>query len=270
MGNDAPKSGRAFVASRHMMYRLGIKSASGLTLPDFLGIGAQKAGTSWLYENLKAHPRAFLVAQAKEVHYFDKHFLDYDLEAYSRYFADGRGKIKGEITPAYSILPPRRIRYIRAVMPDVKLIFLMRNPIERAWSHAVMDLVTNRNAKFEDVSENDFVSHFHSPASQQRGDYETILDRWLAEFPRGQVFTGFFDDLARRPIPLLIDIFSHLGLPLDVDWSTFPHAQIFRKGQTAPLPPRLREMLLGMYELPIARLGERFGAPSGAWLTQRE
>ena len=256
----------AWVAFRHWRYRHGLKSTAKLVLPDFLGIGAQKAGTTWLHANLSAHPGIFMPPQAKEVHFFDRHILNYGLEGYSTLFRPGWGKVKGEITPAYSIISPRRIRFVRAVMPNVKLIFLMRNPIDRAWSHALMTLVTNPGRSLDQVTDAEFLTHFQSPASLSRGNYPAILDHWLAHFPRRQMFIGVFDDLRRRPRHLLTEIFAFLNVQVDVDFSKLPCDQPVFKGPDAPLPPPLRTILLEMYEKDIRQLSDRFAAPADRWL----
>src|SRR5688572_21071755 len=72
-------------------YLTGLRSRDRLALPGFLGIGAQKSGTTWLHVNLACHPELYLPAQ-KEVHYFDRHF-DKSLEYYSRRFRPGDGRI---------------------------------------------------------------------------------------------------------------------------------------------------------------------------------
>jgi len=236
----------------------------GLTLPDFLGIGAQKSGTTWLHDNLRAHPLAFL-PEPKEVHYFDQKF-DQPLESYAEIFRDAGERVKGEITPAYGILPPEMIRLIRKTMPDLRLIFLMRNPIDRAWSHALMSLTWQINRPYESVAENEFLAHFHSDASLMRGDYETILDNWLAEFPPDRLFTGFFDDISRRPRQLLDGVFAHLGLSVNVDWQNFPVEQVTYKGSGHPLPPKFKEALAGIYMPKILALHRRFGSPVDCWL----
>ena len=123
------------------LYGCGLFSTRSLRLPRFMGIGAHKAGTSWLHVNLQAHPQLFLPRQ-KELHYFDSYFHSRTLRFYSGQFESADAKIRGEITPAYSILSPKRIRFIRKIMPDVRLIFIMRNPIDRSWSAALMDLLT--------------------------------------------------------------------------------------------------------------------------------
>jgi hypothetical protein len=271
MSRDAlhARAPAAWVAARHFLYRHGLKSAASLTLPDFLGIGAQKAGTTWLHANLKAHPDVFLPLEAKEVHFFDKHFLDYGLEGYSSLFRAAAGKVSGELTPAYGILPARRIRFVRAVMPNVKLIFLMRNPIERAWSHALMNLVTEPGRAVNDVADAQFLAHFDSGASRVRGDYQTILDNWLAVFPRSQLFIGLFDDLTTRPRHLLTEIFSFLKISTTVDFSQFPCDDPIFKGPGSPLPQRFREILTRIYERPIRNLTALHNAPADRWLASR-
>jgi hypothetical protein len=268
MSSDAlhARAPAACVAVNHWLYARGFKSAARLPLPDFLGIGAQKAGTTWLHANLKAHPEIVLPPEAKEVHFFDKHLLDYGLEGYSTLFRAGPGKVKGELTPAYGIIPPRRIRFVRAVLPNVKLIFLMRNPIDRAWSHALMNLVTEPNRPLHEIPDEKFIAHFKSPASRSRGDYQAILDNWLACYPRKQLFIGLFDDLTMRPRHLLTEIFSFLGISTTVDFSRFPCDQPIFKGPDTPLPVHFSRLLRQIYETPIRRLAEHYSAPADRWL----
>ena len=239
-------------------------STHGLTLPDFLGIGAQKSGTTWLHDNLRAHPGAFL-PEPKEVHYFDQKF-DQPLETYARKFSSAGNRVKGEITPAYGILPRDTIRFIRKTLPHLRLIFLMRNPIDRAWSHALMSLSWQVNRPFADIPEAEFLEHFRSPASRLRGDYETILDHWLAEFPPDRLFTGFFDDISLRPRELLQSVFRHLNLAPIADWSPFPVERISYRGSGHSLPEKYRAVLTDIYHPTLRNLHRRFGFPCDRWL----
>ena len=241
------------------MYRHGFKSAAGLTLPDFLGIGAQKSATTWLHHNLKAHPQIFVPqGEEKELHYFDDHVNHHELDYYAKFFEAGQGKIKGEITPAYGILPISEIRFIRTVLPDLRLIFLMRNPIDRAWSHALMELTWKANRRIEEISDEEFIAHFQSPASRQRGDYETILNNWQRVFPAERFFIGFYDDVIARPRELLADVFHHLGVSTDVDWGKFPLEKRFYEGSGMPMPERFRTVLGEIYQPAMDRMGERW------------
>ena len=239
--------------------------AAGLTLPDFLGIGAQKAGTSWLHANLKTHPGVF-VPVPKELHFFDRRFEE-GWEAYGRAFAPAGSRIKGEITPAYGILPPHRVAVIAEAMPRLKVIFLMRNPIERAWSQALMNLAYQPGRAPQSVGDGEIIAHFHSSPSRMRGDYEAILKTWLGHFDRRQVFVGFYEDVKNRPRQLLGEVFSFLGLKGDLDFSAFPCDEVIHGGAGVAMPMRFRRILLEIYQEPIRRLGQLYGAPAEKWLT---
>jgi len=253
-------------------YTRGQCTTDHLRLPDFLGIGAQKAGTTWLYENLRCHPGIFL-SHPKELHYFDETFHR-SLRFYASHFEPGRHQVKGEITPAYSILPIERIRFIRTILPTVRLIFIMRNPSERAWSQAVMELVTKKKKKLEEITDSEFKTYFKSEHCMRRSDYLTILDNWLSVFPREQLYIGFFEDITNRPQELLSDVFSHIGVSGKVDWTRFPVDQVVlphtgpvhrHQSSRTHVRPLLRAFLEQMYKPDIERLYERFGRPIAGW-----
>ena len=260
-------------------------AANRLPLPDFLGIGAQKAGTTWLWENLRRHPEIFL-PDKKELHYFDNKF-DQSLRYYTHRFEEARGRIKGEITPAYGILPRDRIDFIRAIMPRVRLIFLMRDPVERAWSQAVMDLVVRRGRAFHEVSESEFLAFLESERSVSRGLYCRMLDNWLSLFPSEQLYVGFFEDIRERPREFMSELFAHLGVSRDVDWGSFPLQRVIQPSVTprgaegpgrgvaaaagdagsepAPCPDSVRERIRQLYAEELARLSERYGKRVAHW-----
>src|SRR5215207_874121 len=183
--------------------------------PNFLVIGAQKAGTTWLHRNLQTHPRIWMPKE-KELHYFDekirtdtsikdklfgkqptderwrrqvkrqlrgykkkfslqdfawdsKYFLMKPSdEWYASLFEQGRGKITGETTPDYSILGRKVIAHVHEIMPETKIVLMMRNPIERAWSQTLMEL---RELSSEGVSDEEFHRHFEGKRSQMFTDY---------------------------------------------------------------------------------------------------
>src|SRR5438270_8427389 len=94
------------------------------SLPRFLIISPAKTGSTWLADNLRCHSQ-LMVPRAKEVKYFSSFYRWLDLDWYASHF-EAPGKIAGEASPTYAPLPLSRIRAIRDLMPDVKLIFLMR------------------------------------------------------------------------------------------------------------------------------------------------
>jgi hypothetical protein len=245
------------------LYSRRLLPQANLPLPHFLGLGAQKSGNVWLFENLRRHPNLYL-PPAGELHYFDRHYVQ-TLRSYSQTFRPGFGKVFGEITPAYAILPVDRIRFIRSVMPSVKLIFLMRNPVDRAWSQALMMLVSIPNRSFADVKESEFLAHFRSPGSLRRGDYRATLENWLGIFPPEQLFIRFYEDIVRRPQQLLADVFAFLGVSRDVDWSSFPFQEVVHRGPGIRMPDRYRALLQELYREQIEVLAARFGEPVTSW-----
>jgi len=98
-------------------------------LPDFLGLGTQKGGTSTLQTLLKTHPRVFLPA-CKEVHYFSLHAQQPTQWYADHYRKASRGQRCGDITPYYLFHPDAPER-IRALLPKARLIVLLRDPVER-------------------------------------------------------------------------------------------------------------------------------------------
>ena len=107
-----------------------------MTLPNLLGLGAQRAGTTWLDGVLRGHPDIFLPSRRKEVHFFDRYFQR-GVDWYSTYFPRislaSDFKWIGEITPAYLYDPSVPAR-ILATLPDCHFIVTLRNPADRAYS----------------------------------------------------------------------------------------------------------------------------------------
>ena len=103
-----------------------------MRLPDFLGVGTQKGGTTYLYELLKRHPQVFL-AEPKEQHFFSLHWQRGADWYRSQFASEQESQICGEITPYYLFHPEAPAR-IQSLLPNVKLIVLLRDPVERALS----------------------------------------------------------------------------------------------------------------------------------------
>ena len=246
------------------LYSTGLRRADALTLPQVLCIGAQKSATTWLYANLANHPDAFVPPHVKEVHYFDFLFQQ-PLADYARVFAAGRDRVRCDVTPNYGRLRSSRIRFVRCVMPDVRLVFLMRNPIERAWSQAVMDLATRGGRSPEEVPRREWLAHFHARANRRNGAYTAMLDRWLRHFPEKQLLVGFFEDIRDRPRHLLARIFRHADLDSTVEAAYSDAEERIASGPDVPIPPYLRAELEPLFAEEIQRIAAGYGGPAHIW-----
>jgi len=184
------------------------------SLPDFVIIGAQKGGTSFLYYLLTRHPLVEPAAR-KELHFFDQpeHFEN-GAEWYRRCFPrlsskDGQRSITGEATPYYLFDPPVTKR-MAEIVPTARLIALLRNPIERAYSHYQMQVKRGTEPRtFEEAIEQQHSSYV------SRGIYVDQLLRWFEFFSKEQMLILKSEDFFERPIEILKVVLTFLDLP---DW----------------------------------------------------
>ncbi len=233
---------------------------------SFLGIGAQKAGTTWLYEQLRRHP-ALSFPRDKEVHFWNFPHTAAEVAAYLASFG-GEGVVAGEITPAYAILPVETIREIQDQAPALRLIYLLRNPIERAWSAARMDCQRAGMAVAE-APHPWFSDHFQAAASRMRGDYATCLRHWLGVFPAEQLLVQRFEQILNEPEALLNRCCDHLGVPVPRpgEWPVADCRQPVFAGPVHPLPPTLEAELRALYAAPIRQLAAEYDLDLSTWLT---
>jgi hypothetical protein len=183
-------------------------------LPDFVIIGAQKGGTSFLYYLLTRHPLVEPAAR-KELHFFDQpeHF-DKGAEWYRRCFPrvgskDGQRSITGEATPYYLFDPPVAERMAK-IVPKTQLIALLRNPIDRAYSHYQMQVKRGTEPRsFEEAIEQPHSSYV------SRGIYVDQLLRWFEFFSKEQMLILKSEDFFERPVETLKVVLTFLDLP---DW----------------------------------------------------
>lgn len=264
LSTQVRKTGREAIGYfRAQLHSSGILPRNGLTFPDFLGIGVQKAGTSWLHANLRCHPQVCM-PRKKELHYFDWR-PHRSLKTYASEFAGSETLVKGEITPYSAALPKWKIRYIHELMPDARLILFLRNPIDRAWSQALMNLVVRKKRNFEEVRDEEFVEHFRHPRTVTRGNYLGMIDNWTSVFPEERLFIGFFEEVRDSPRELLSAVFHHIGVSTDVDWTSFPLHKVVHGGVRAPLPPRFKAILQNLYAEEIDRIADRCGSWAENW-----
>ncbi|MFP6872731.1 MAG: sulfotransferase domain-containing protein [Verrucomicrobiales bacterium] len=217
-------------------------SPSNCRLPDFIGIGAMRSGTSWLGKQLKQHPGIW-TASPKELHFFDRHFTN-SPQAYARHFSDAPAEMAaGEITPAYAILDTGKIAAARAWMPDVKLLFIMRDPVERAWSHARKDFPQFRNKPVEEAGIDELQEFMELSQVLQRGDYLACLQDWLTHFDASQLWCAFLEDAATDPVSLLRQLFVFLNVDPAREIDLKAAGQRANTRPQAPMPDPLRTYL---------------------------
>jgi hypothetical protein len=232
---------------------------------NFLGIGAHKCGTTWLFEHLSRHPD-ILFPGSKEIHFWDKQ-RHLGVQWWLNLFPNSvDGKKTGEITPAYAILEPAVIREIYAVCPEVSLFMSLRNPMARMWSAALQGL-DRAKLKFDETSDQWFLDYFHSNGARRRGNYLECIDNWNSVFPQDRLQIVWFDDIVSRPNSVLQSLATHIGVD-PAYYSARPLAELqaaIHEGQKQPIRGRLLEELRSIYLPKIDELAARFDRDIRSW-----
>jgi hypothetical protein len=212
---------------RRLELRLRMRDARAL--PDAMIIGAMKSGTSSLHYYLTQQPQV-IAPLRKEVHYFDLNFGRGEAWYRANFGREGQDGVNLDSSPYYLFHPlvPQRAQ---ALVPDAKLIVLLRDPVRRAYSHYWHERDKGRESlSFEDAiaAEPDRIDRAHerlargeierSAAHQYfsylaRSRYAEQLERWLRFYPREQLLVLRFEDLAREPLLLANESLVHVGLP---------------------------------------------------------
>jgi len=278
---------------RPVVRRFRIATQSARILPGFIIIGAQRAGTTSLFYYLRRHPDVRRPSSGdgsvdwpKELHFFDEHY-GRGLAWYRTFFPlaaerkvarmRGRDVIAGEATPYYLFHPavPERAA---ASVPDVRLIALLRDPIERAYSHyqlmrrtgreklsfaeaiaAEEKRLANQDVTLDEqvkTARGDRLHHHHRHRAYiTRGLYAEQLERWYAHFPREQLMVIRAEDFLSRPAEIYAEVLRFLGLR---EWQ--PTDFVARnRGSYAPIDPELRAQLEERLAEPNARLASLLG-----------
>jgi hypothetical protein len=180
-------------------------------LPDFLILGAPKAGTTSLAAWLGAHRDVFVPPQ-KELHFFSREDRwSQGPEWYAAAF-DGAGKrrLAGEATPTYLDDEPTAGR-LASLVPGARLIALLREPVDRAWSHHCYD----RDLDIDTTPFEQIVATAGRPDEHRyvwQGRYVRHLERYAALVPRDQLLVLWFDDLRDHPLETWREVCRFLDL----------------------------------------------------------
>ena len=195
-------------------------------LPNFFILGAAKAGTTALYLYLKQHPQVYLPSQ-KEPHFFDSRSnYEQGVGFYiSKYFNEADNfTARGEATPAYFHQPDYVIPRMKSIYGErcPKFIVLLRDPVERAWSH----YLHKRRSKTE---QEDFEQALKLEKERLKKDptswvgyfsdglYAQQLEKWFDSYPKTNFLITLTESLSNRPHPTLEKIFSFLEIDKDYD-----------------------------------------------------
>ena len=290
------------------------------TAPNFLGIGAPRAGTTWLWTVLRAHPKIWMPPR-KELHYFDRaekyptarhlqhehlasrmfrfdrsgrkwwrvlatdiyylltgrnkaaeipwlmryHFGHIGDAWYLSLFDNQPGHVRGEITPAYCLLDEEDVARVHTLLPDAKLLYTLRDPVERAWSQIRVGM-GRRGLTVNDEALAEIERRAGTLSQKMTSDFAGTIKRWRAVYPAEQMFILFQDQIEHSPEGLVRDLYNFLG----VDASFQPPAGLLRRRVNASaesdMPPSVRRLLVQQHRPMVEELNRMIGGYTTQWL----
>lgn len=245
--------------------------------PTFLGIGAQRAGTTYLHTLLSLHPELVLPNEGtdpwnKEQHFFSRRILKEtvaDYEARFRRAAKPGGHLYGEITPAYSTLPYSLVVALsRYLTPDsTRIVFVVRDPLQRTFSALKM---YRRKRDTETPIEEDglftLIRAAERPGCVARTDYTRALANWSSVYGDQNIKILEFGALTDEPARVLRELVDFLGAG-DSAWfdqDNISTAKVHASG-AATIPPRLRRYLVWRWYPMVRMLEQRLGSAAVPW-----
>ena len=266
---------------RNAIWTYGRATSRWRPLPDFLVIGAQKAGTTALYAYLRWHP-GITGPSWKEVSFFDRHWWRGEAWYRGQFPLRAGEQLVGEASPSYLFHPlaPERAR---SLVPGAKLIALVRNPVDRAYSQYQHEVALGREPlSFEDAlaAEEErtrgeaerlaadpraFSRAWWDHTYSARGRYAEQLERWLAVYPREQLLVVATEELGERPAETYASILAFLGA---APHELVEYPRVFDRDYE-PMRPETRAALAEAFTDPNRRLEALLGRSIGVWHAQR-
>ena len=248
-------------------------------LPDFLGVGASRSGTTSLYDLLDRHPQVFM-AKPKEIQYFS--FFHPEVthtghpmtpEQYADLFADGgSARARGEISPSYLWVPGAAER-IQQMLGQIRILILLRNPIERTYSDFQYSQRKGRNLlpfreflqQAQSLLEKKqlIVATSHPTAILWKGFYARQVQTYLEMFGRERVFIRLYEEMTGDVPGFRSALTSFLGIDDD---TSLDLQRVNESGGESPMNDEDRELLRTIFRDDILRLGTLLDRDLGAWL----
>lgn len=268
-----------------------------LVKPDFIIIGAPAAGGEIIKGTLSRHPKvwfppgdnigfyhsSFQIARMENFQKLLKGKLKLSMKTLPwllRYFLTpfptqkwyskllnpkGKDILRGELSDVYISLPFNEVEQMHRKLPNVKLVLMVRNPIERSYAALRTRFEGNRKMPFSTLKQRQVIALMNSDWSRTHGSVQTAIDTWPIFFPRENIFIGMYDELVEQPVEFFEKLAKFLNIedlsPLGAD----PLAGV-RPSAQAPFPEKLVCRLGSFYKLELEGLARRLGGVTHEWL----
>lgn len=265
------------------------------------GIGAQKAGTTFLADYFERHPQ-FMMSQIKELHYFDSEYIpelvgDFenkltirinkmleewhsgkaintnilialikriearkknDYRLYFNYFIKKHHFAFGDITPSYAMLNREHFKKIVSIFPNHKFILLLRNPVDRFWSHLNYEL---QNNKLEIDPKSIYEQKLKRPDYQLRNNYQRTIEEALSVINKDNLYIEFYENLfSEKSTETMKKISYFIGIDFHEDLLN-KDKKINATYYKSKIDTSIREKLIKEFESTYKFISERYNVP---------
>ena len=239
-----------------------------LPYPHFIIIGAPKCGTSWLRGTLDEHPRVRMVPD--EIEYFSD-FLDQPVEWYTDHFAtlingipesQSSQVLLGEKSARYCSIEPEQIALVGKLLPEARLILMVRDPVARHWAHTKRHFQKARHDKYGggvlSLPRDELFRFFRR--TRRFGEFSQMISNWTAVFPSKRLLVLSQEKTLAAPKQNFDAVLQHIGLSGAYNPAAIP--MLYRKENSGPsieMPDDIAAYLEDMFAAERERLGALLG-----------
>lgn len=181
----------------------------------------------------------------------------------------GKLKIRGEITPGYSTLSPEEIKQVHELLPDVRLILLVRQPMDRAWSVLKKTLIKKQGRKQESLTNEEMKAIINKSGFNDRADYLAIYEKWSKEFGEEKIFVAYYEDLIATPEKLVQDLNQFFNVQHPLDGEKIFRGRVNSTSQfDLEMPREVRELFHELFFARIEQFASCVGGRSKSYVEQ--
>lgn len=222
-----------------------------------------------LHDQLGEKPQLKHSNQARELRWHAKYALvtreDYTDEWYQSLFDESDpSSVTGDFSPDYSLLPDEGVAHLARLVPNAKLIFIMRDPVDRLISGSTY-VMRNAVGLSSEAAEKRLIEIANSPIQFKFSDYRSIIERFEQFFAPNQILVIFHDHIKKSPHSLIQQVCHHLSVNFNADWFPSPVAKSINRSPSMHIPKCLVTMAVEKLKDNLLWANDRFGGCAENW-----
>jgi hypothetical protein len=218
------------------------------------------------------------MSDPKQICFFDRMIKKQSLDWYWAHFDPPAGQaahpVRGEITPFYARLSKRSVDSVLSLLPEIRVLLTIRNPVDRCWSAAHLDLGHYGGRQLAMMSPSAFFRYFERQRVTRYTDYDRIIDLWSSGSTSDRLHVECFEEIEQDPVGLLSRSLLHIGASSEwvVPFEQLTHI-VRPEGddhQGVLMPESVRWYLSSKWIEPTRRLNHRLGGAVQGWVDSME